>query len=778
MATNIAAFPGLRELWLETLGDPRIRIAVLDGAVDRGHPCFDGARLSTLSTRIGDAPVGGRMSCHGTHVASVVFGRHDSDIHGIAPKTRGLLGVIYSDRNAAPTSQGDLAHAIHEAVDAGAHVVNISGGEFSSTGQADAALAEAVRYCEDQGVLIVAAAGNDACRCQHVPAALPSVLAVGAMDERGWPLDSSNWGDAYQRQGILAPGHNILGAAPGGGTSVKSGTSYATPIVTGVAGLLLSLQLARGEEPDPIAVGSAILAGATPCDHQLVADCQRFLAGRLNIDSARQSLFKKRRLPMSDNQTVEGSSTNAANQTAPSSDGREAAQHAPNAVAVEPSEPAEASAPSAPATADANGHVAAAAPSKTAPEPRPTWFQATRAPRQAARPSVTRAGSVVASECNCKTNGSGAFVWAVGSLNYDLGTEARRDSFKQRMPEVTPEGLPYLRPFPEPPEPPPPGSFFPPNPYDARQMVNYLAGFPPTEPPFPTQGGFPTLPHYPSGQKGTYKAGKSRPPYYPESPPPFPPPLTEPPQGYRGYPAHLSEATELIWTLNIELTPVYAIRPAGNFSTETYQRLVEFLAGQVRPPEDDDYVSRISLPGTLTGETVQLFSGQIVPVVTPHIRGMYAWSESQLILHVLKVFNIDPESEQGKAARHQLRNFLARVYYELRNLGQTSQERALNYAATNAFQAASIIVELATKFPPEPPREGQPQRPLPAFELQSISVEKSPFCRIDSDCWDVFLKFFYPDNIYKARDLYSYTIDVSDPYPVSIGTLRTWSTPH
>ena len=69
----------------------------------------------------------------------------------------------------------------------------------------------------ERGVLIVAAGGNDGCECLHVPAALPNVIAVGAMDANGRPLEFSNWGELYRQQGVLAPGENILGAVPGGG---------------------------------------------------------------------------------------------------------------------------------------------------------------------------------------------------------------------------------------------------------------------------------------------------------------------------------------------------------------------------------------------------------------------------------------------------------------------------------------------------------------------------------------------------------------------------------
>jgi hypothetical protein len=74
----------------------------------------------------------------------------------------------------------------------------------------------------------VSAAGNDGCECLHVPAAVPAVLAVGALSDGGAPLAFSNWGDAYRLNGVLAPGERIWGAAPGGGAIAESVTSYAT----------------------------------------------------------------------------------------------------------------------------------------------------------------------------------------------------------------------------------------------------------------------------------------------------------------------------------------------------------------------------------------------------------------------------------------------------------------------------------------------------------------------------------------------------------------------
>lgn len=229
-----------QKLCAETTTSSTICVAVLDGLVDQTHPCFTGADLTKLPTLVqGEATANGTTSGHGTHVASVIFGQPNSSVEGVAPNCRGLIIPVFPD-SGRKLSQLDLSRAIEQAVEAGAHIINISGGQLTDIGESDAWLEKAVQLCNQNNVLIVAAAGNDGCECLHVPAALPSILAVGAMDDQGKPINFSNWG--YENQGILAPGDNILGAKPGGGTQRLSGTSFATPIVSGVAALLLSLQ--------------------------------------------------------------------------------------------------------------------------------------------------------------------------------------------------------------------------------------------------------------------------------------------------------------------------------------------------------------------------------------------------------------------------------------------------------------------------------------------------------------------------------------------------------
>ncbi|MEE9196492.1 MAG: S8 family serine peptidase, partial [Alphaproteobacteria bacterium] len=287
----VSDIPGLSALWQEASGgDPEIRIAIIDGPVDLDHPSLAGARL-TFGGNTQGATASSVRSEHGTHVASVLMAQPGGPVLGIAPNATARLYSIYKegeDGELLPSSQADLALAINRAVGDGAHLINISSGQVTPTGQAERILADAVRRCAEHGTLIVAAAGNDGCRCLHVPAALDTVLAVGACDLDGQPLAFSNYGGSYAINGILAPGQGIVGASPRAqaGVAMRSGTSFATPVVTGVAALLLSRLHQSGRDVDPQAVRLALLAGASPCTADEQAPGGRCLAGRLDVAGA------------------------------------------------------------------------------------------------------------------------------------------------------------------------------------------------------------------------------------------------------------------------------------------------------------------------------------------------------------------------------------------------------------------------------------------------------------------------------------------------------------
>jgi len=210
---------------------------------------------------------------------------------------------------------------------------------------------------------------------------------------------------------------------------------------------------------------------------------------------------------------------------------------------------------------------------------------------------------------------------------------------------------------------------------------------------------------------------------------------------------HPASAANLIWTLNQENTAIYAIKPGGPFATETYGLLRSFLAQQV-----DEGVELVSIPGLLTGSQITLMNGQTVPVMMPDARGMFSWQTDALIEHALG-------AEATEEHRSGLANFLRRVYYSLRNMGATSSQRAINYAATNAFQIVYVFGDAMSRH----------------LELDAISAEPSPICRPGSDCVDVKITFFDPENLMRARRVYRFTVDVSDIIPVAVGEVRTWS---
>jgi len=534
----------------------------------------------------------------------------------------------------SPARKIDLARAIQQALDHGAQVINISGGQLAASSEAHPVLTAAVRQCVTNDVLIVAAAGNNGCECLHIPAALSPVAVVGAMDSQGEPLESSNWGQQYVERGILAVGENIIGAVPGGGTASRTGTSLATPIVSGVVALLLSIQLRRGVTPSPRTVWNAILGSAIGCAEQPVSDCRRLLAGRLNIVGALTQLTEGEIMETSDSNPLTAVENNQAQVTA----------------SVETLSPAG----EEPREVTQSCSTIVEGP----PDNRPLR-------RVFVASAVPETRGIMPSDCACG-GGNASLAYVLGQLDYDYGSEARRDSFVQRQ----------LK-----------------DPHQPQQLMAHL-----NENPY--------------------------------------------------------EATAVIWTLTQDATPIYAIRPAGPFAAETYRRLQEYMNAQY-----SEGAERVSVPGVVSG-TETLMSGQTVPVIYPELRGMYNWTTKSLLAAVL---GKPPTAKEERSAYERkeagVRNFFERVYDEMRNLGLAPQDRALNYAATNAYQVQQIYQTAIEE----------------QMQLDTIEVEKSPICRPGADCWDVKLTFFNPARRYEqARKVSRMTVDVTDVVPVTVGTVRQW----
>ncbi|MFE3177852.1 S8 family serine peptidase [Amycolatopsis sp. NPDC059090] len=292
---EIAAIPGVRELWDQTLGDPDVTIGLVEGPPALSHPCFAGADLTVLEPHwLPLVPVVDGLPQHATFVASVLFGQPGSPVHGLAPLCRGLVVPALRDE---PTLLDPVSavRAIETLVEAGADIVHFAASLPTGSGDPDPLLARAVRQAHDAGVLVVSPAGNDYGGNYVAPAVLPEVLAVGAHDDNGAMFRFSNWGERYRDHGLVAPGGDLAAAEPGGGTAAHKGTSVAAPIVTGVCALLASLRRHHGLPADPLSVRDALLAAARPCDpadsHGEPARC---LAGKLDVPRATRLALAQR----------------------------------------------------------------------------------------------------------------------------------------------------------------------------------------------------------------------------------------------------------------------------------------------------------------------------------------------------------------------------------------------------------------------------------------------------------------------------------------------------
>ncbi len=228
-----------------------VTVALIDSGIDRNNVEFAG-RIHEASIDVISDTVSGLQddNGHGTHIAGIVgAAANDRGTVGVAPETT-LLALKANDPGADPGEllffDDDVAEAINRAIDEGANIINLSFGKLSSiSDEYQEALARAVA----QDILVVAAAGNEPSGETTIPASLAGsaeakgrILAVGAVDEDNQIAEfSSQPGfDELQSSFLVAPGVNIRSTSVGGGLETRSGTSFATPHVSGAAAVLRS----------------------------------------------------------------------------------------------------------------------------------------------------------------------------------------------------------------------------------------------------------------------------------------------------------------------------------------------------------------------------------------------------------------------------------------------------------------------------------------------------------------------------------------------------------
>lgn len=213
-----------------------VRVGIVDTGIDAGHEDLRGKVAACASSRDGVVTEGACADDqgHGTHVAGT--------IGAVAGNAVGIAGVAFSSPLVVCKALGangsgstaDVAACLRWAHDKHARVVSMSLG-----GSASRTLAEAARYAwaggGSGGSVLVAAAGNDGTGATEYPAGLPEVVSVAAVGAGDRAAPFSNHNDDVE---LAAPGVDVLSARLGGGYVSFSGTSMATPHVSGAAALL------------------------------------------------------------------------------------------------------------------------------------------------------------------------------------------------------------------------------------------------------------------------------------------------------------------------------------------------------------------------------------------------------------------------------------------------------------------------------------------------------------------------------------------------------------
>lgn len=223
--------------WDVTTSNAGISVAVLDTGVDLSHPDLQGKVI--VSVNFSDSATANDVNGHGTHVAGIVGAatNNGQGIAGLGYNTSIMNVKVLGDSGTGGSSW--IAQGVVWAADHGAKAINISAGATFQM----ATLEDAINYAWGKGVVIVAAAGNNASSTPFYPAAYPNVIAVASTDINDHLASSSDYGDWVD---VAAPGANIYSTLPldnllqPGGYGVMGGTSMASPHVAGLAGLVFT----------------------------------------------------------------------------------------------------------------------------------------------------------------------------------------------------------------------------------------------------------------------------------------------------------------------------------------------------------------------------------------------------------------------------------------------------------------------------------------------------------------------------------------------------------
>ena len=235
--------------WNETMGEG-VKVGIIDTGICTSHPDlvsrieeginFSGGHLSDIEDTNG----------HGTHVAGIVAAeRNGKGVVGVAPKAK--LYIARAFDKSGKTNYNAIEKSALWLADCGVNVINMS---FSSSFTSKR-YANLIRYLHHKGITLICAVGNEGKNGNNTigyPANFDETIAVSAVDINKTIADFSSKGSAAE---ISAAGINIYSTYLDDGYALLSGTSMATPIITGAVAILQAkgmMRYNRSLTPDEI----------------------------------------------------------------------------------------------------------------------------------------------------------------------------------------------------------------------------------------------------------------------------------------------------------------------------------------------------------------------------------------------------------------------------------------------------------------------------------------------------------------------------------------------
>jgi subtilisin family serine protease len=297
-------------VWSQGQYGKDVLVAVVDSAVDITHPQLaDRIQINEVEANgksgvdddgngfvddvygwdfVNDTPqYSNNVSDHGTHVAGIIAANTTrTTVRGVAPKAK-ILAVNFLNAD----GEGSLFAAITAlkyAASRGAKVINASWGASCYS----ASLEQEMTALKDQGIIFVAAAGNEYLDFDTNPKStwtfpaasnLENQITVGANNMLGYLMSFSN--RSYSMVHLTAPGYAVTSTVPGG-YAKESGTSMAAPFVTGAVALLLG----AFPQATPTQIKQSILAGVEK--HQGYIS-KTLTGGILNVNTSMSYLKNK-----------------------------------------------------------------------------------------------------------------------------------------------------------------------------------------------------------------------------------------------------------------------------------------------------------------------------------------------------------------------------------------------------------------------------------------------------------------------------------------------------